>query len=77
MSFNETPLVVGGAPTTYGELRHYAAETRDTTTADEVQQLAGLKPELLAGALRGMAITILNLVDTIEDLTKAEESKSA
>lgn len=75
-AFNDTPIVVGQMPTTYGEMRNYAHETWENTTASEVVRVAAHNPELVASAIRGLAFSITFLLDRVEELTReTEESK--
>lgn len=73
--FNDTPIVVGQAATTYGEMRTHA-ESRDAITPEGVLGAALNDPAYLASAMRGMCVSIAFLLDTIEQMLNDREEAS-
>lgn len=74
--FENTPVLVGRQPTTYGEMRKHAQDTLTSVTPAEVKRAAVVNPELLSGAMQGMATVISFLLDRLEEATDREEATS-
>lgn len=72
--FNNTPIVIGQKPTTYGELRQHAKSTRESTTPEAVMMSGLVNPRLTPEAIKGLCTVVLTLLDEIERLTPTEEN---
>lgn len=70
--FNNTPIVIGKNPTTYGEMRSMVATTLDRTEEEWIGVLV-TDPLLLVRALCGAANGIRELLNVIEQLTNERE----
>lgn len=71
--FNNTPIVIGARPTTYGELRQHAQGTIESTNPEVVALSTALNPNLTPEAIKGLCRVTLALLDEIERLTPIEE----